>query len=186
MKKSIYHYARSIIMCGLIILISQYSQAQDKVKTTSSNGLTKVEFETPNGKITLHLPNNIYAGDVISGTVITEPIGRKEKQLTKNKEILNGHIIGFADKNSKADEQVTKWLIPKDINDSSLTLTLKDNKGNLIGLTKLIAFPNERKKLFPQMMDIDDFSVPSYISVGQPAMISGHFDGDFYTSQDNN
>ena len=44
------------------------------------NGVVKEEIKLKEGKIIVYLPDDIRAGDVISGTAVAEPTGRNEKE----------------------------------------------------------------------------------------------------------
>ena len=56
-----------------------------------ANGLSTTSFSTPRGKVQVNLPEDIAAGDTISGTVIAEPEGKDRKEQTRNQGELNGH-----------------------------------------------------------------------------------------------
>ena len=61
------------------------------VKTTG--GLTVVTFAVDPGKITVKLPDDVRAGDTISGTVTTEPKGNTAEEEAKSQKELNGYVL---------------------------------------------------------------------------------------------
>ena len=120
-KASLFH--THILLIGFLTLITLNIQAQENIKTNSKNGVAKVEFETPKGKIIITLPAKIHSGDIISGTVIAKPKGKNTKQISKNKKILNGYIIDLNKiKNESSIHEKIKWSIPNTNNKNSLAL----------------------------------------------------------------
>src|SRR5258708_4303432 len=65
--------------------------ANANVKTVG--GLTIVTFPLNPGTITVNLPDDIRAGDTISGVVMPEPKGGTEDERNKNRDVLNGFVI---------------------------------------------------------------------------------------------
>ncbi len=190
MKISSHPVIRLFLLVFIFSCFTFIANAQDKQKTKSSNGLTTVEFDTPNGKVTVTLPEKTHAGDVISGTVIAEPKGKKEKQKIKNKNVLNGYVIDIEDKKkSKEKKKENKvnnskgiWEIPLDIADGIYRLALKDPSGNVLDNIDLPANSIPRNISLPELLNPGDFKVPTYIRPGEIEIIPGMFDGDFSTS----
>ena len=56
----------SLSLCAMAAMAWQ-------ANVTAEGGLTRVEFTSSAGRITVFLPDDLRAGDVISGTVIPEP-----------------------------------------------------------------------------------------------------------------
>lgn len=64
--------------------------------TTASEvggGLNTTVFSTPHGKIRVSLPDDMAAGDTISGTVVAEPAGKDDKERVKNEGELSGYVV---------------------------------------------------------------------------------------------
>src|SRR3954468_10377469 len=62
----------------------------------SVSGMVVSEFKTSSGDITVILPDDIRAGDVITGTVTALPDGKNEKDKKKNMEKLQELAITFS------------------------------------------------------------------------------------------
>lgn len=66
-------------------------------KVTASNevgsGLNTTTFLTPKGKISVNLPEDLAAGDTLSGTVIAEPMGNTPEELANASDELNGYVV---------------------------------------------------------------------------------------------
>ncbi|HVS82388.1 MAG TPA: hypothetical protein VHE60_11705 [Pyrinomonadaceae bacterium] len=69
----------------------QGGAANANVKT--AGGLTVVTFTVEPGKIIVYLPDDMRAGDTISGTVVAEPKGQTPEERAKNMAILSGYVI---------------------------------------------------------------------------------------------
>ena len=64
-----------------------------------SGGLQTITFELESGRVILHLPDDIRAGDSISGTVFTEPKGSTAEERAMAQSSLNNHIVRIGDRN---------------------------------------------------------------------------------------
>ncbi|MBI5857445.1 MAG: hypothetical protein HZB42_07320 [Sphingobacteriales bacterium] len=62
---------------------------------TSQKGLTTAVFPTQHGNVKVYLPDDIRAGDMISGTVIAEPNGNNSRQIDKSLVELKKYTIRF-------------------------------------------------------------------------------------------
>lgn len=156
MKRSLHLFFTSVFL----FFCTTIGHAQEKATTKTSNGLTTVTFETPNGPVTVNLPDNLHAGDIISGTVITEPKGKNEKQKAKNKNVLNGYVVEFADKKESPTKKKLKWKIPEKFIKNILPLVLKDIKGNSIAEIPLPINPEPRSFVPKNILGEPDFNIP--------------------------
>jgi DNA-binding XRE family transcriptional regulator len=66
------------------------------VKTESNGRLWTATFTTPEGGLVLKLPDDLRAGDTVSGTVIANPKGQTEDERAKNLEKLNRYQLMIA------------------------------------------------------------------------------------------
>jgi hypothetical protein len=82
----------------------QGGTARADVKTTG--GLTVVTFITNPGKIKLNLPDDMRAGDTISGTVIAEPNGSTKEERGANQVELNKFGIKLFTRSENEAEEV--------------------------------------------------------------------------------
>ena len=53
-------------------------------QVVTANGLQTVAFDTLNGSVIVNLPDDMMAGDTISGTVVAAPKGQTEEERTQN------------------------------------------------------------------------------------------------------
>ena len=58
-----------------------------------SGGLQIVTFDTAVGTVRVNLPDDMRAGDTISGTVVEEPKGQTTEERAKNQNVLNGLVL---------------------------------------------------------------------------------------------
>ncbi|MFZ0748764.1 MAG: carboxypeptidase regulatory-like domain-containing protein [Pyrinomonadaceae bacterium] len=70
----------------------QTTAGSSAAKVTSSGGLTTITFEPKAGTVRVILPDDIRAGDTISGTVVSEPKGHTPEERAKK----GGELKGLA------------------------------------------------------------------------------------------
>jgi len=114
----------------------------------------KKSFKTPHGTITAILPDDIAAGDVISGTVLYEPGGTNQKKKKDNLEQLIKYNFflesGTPVRANVNNESPLDWIsegnrywgrftvaIPLKENQTSLHLLLKDAENKVVGESRL-------------------------------------------------
>jgi len=59
-------------------------------------GLHSTTFTTPQGVVRVYLPDDLAAGDMISGTVVAEPAGNNEAERARNREVLGRDVVHLA------------------------------------------------------------------------------------------
>ncbi len=154
-----------------------FAQTNKSPNTISENGLTSVVFETSEGVVTTYLPANLHSGDIISGTVITEPNGKNTKQITKNQKILNGYVIEMKDEKTLVDKQKLNWQLPADFTEGMVRLILRDTNGRELGVADLPVNSEPRISMVGLPVIRNDFRIPGLLRSGETEMISGVFDG---------
>jgi hypothetical protein len=71
----------------------QSARNQPTVNVEVANGLRVVTFASARGNIRVNLPDDIRAGDTISGTVVAEPKGSPIKEFVKQTDTLEGQVV---------------------------------------------------------------------------------------------
>ncbi len=138
------------------------------------------KFSTPQGDLMVYFPGDAAAGDRISGTVITKPTGKNEKQLEKNQGRLEGYVVEMKEDPEnktvvKADQ--FRWLIPQAAG-GIINLVLRDSKGASLASAAIPVNPEPVQVNVPSTIKPTDYRLPEIIQSGMPASISGHFNSD--------
>lgn len=98
----------------LVISLPVFSQTSKQTKPSllveTSEGLTMARIVTPQGIVRINFPDDMAAGDTISGTVSTEPAGSNDAEKAQNQSVLSGYVIDLGDGNKvQADKPVFTW-----------------------------------------------------------------------------
>lgn len=117
-------------------LKDQLKRERNFPSLVTANGLHAFRFDAPSGQLTVNLPDDMRAGDTISGTVVAEPKGQTPEARTKNQGELQGYVVSI----SSADSQSPKTP-PVAIFDLSKGLVQPD--GSTI-VTATFAAPKKR------------------------------------------
>jgi len=83
-------------------------QDTPKVSTASRGGLQTVTFDTLEGRVVVNFPDDMMAGDTISGTVIAQPRGQSVEERAKNLAELSGYVIELKPPAGSKQGDVTK------------------------------------------------------------------------------
>lgn len=62
---------------------------KENANVTRENGLTKIDLSLKEGNIEINLPDDMTAGDTISGTVLINPKGKNDSEKQKNLKKIN-------------------------------------------------------------------------------------------------
>ncbi len=173
-----------VLLLAIGLLFASLTSAQQKInsKSTILNGLRKVEFQMPNGKITVNLPSTIVAGDVISGRVVVEPAGTTESKLRKNRGKLNSYAVVISGVESAVGQPLQ---FPTSITKpgKGIDLILKNEDGKEVSRMKVPVVPEIAPVINPDKKGLSNYKLPKIGQIGKPIQVLGRFDGSFSTSQ---
>jgi hypothetical protein len=141
------------------------------VGTNTANGLFVTTFDTPQGKIRVNLPDDMAAGDTISGTVETEPQGKNDAERAQNEGVLNGEVIELEGQKTKVGDKTFKRIIPITLTPEAKTIVLVHN-GQTVATTEIPISATPP----PTPMQ---FTLPTGGQQGRPIEIKGACNGIF-------
>jgi hypothetical protein len=159
-------------------------------KVETAQGLCRVTFDTLPGRVIVNLPDDMRAGDTISGTVFEEPKGQSEDERNRNEKTLNGLVVNFAGERVPVSAKTFKLSIP-----TAVAGNPKPSDFRIIIEPRAPQDPPVRFFQGPQddpfFFDIpaelfyrpapqppQQFAIPSLGQTGRPIVITGPFDGD--------
>lgn len=151
--------------------LAQPSQ-QSLASQSAANGLNTVSFDLAAGKVKVFLPDDMRAGDTISGTVSAEPRGSTDADRAANQGVLNGMVIDLdGEKKIPVSERSFRWSVPI---------------GKLKRQIKIFSGPGSQKPLAALNLALStmsqaapaDFGLPQIGQAGRPMTINGPFDGN--------
>ncbi len=167
---------------------SVFAEGKIPVTTKTTGGLRTMTFDTPEGKIKIYLPDDMAAGDTISGTVIAEPLGTNTEERRKNTDELNGYVVELEveDKEigeTKISEGKLKTVsIPKDLGRGTTKITISDPKGEKVITTDIQIQDSPHPLQYTTPPSSQDFKLPYIGQAGEPVQVQGPFDGSFDTT----
>lgn len=90
---------RTRYIAAYVLILCLLANAQtDRLDgaVSDAEGVRTVSFEMPEGRINLYLPDDMAAGDTISGTVSLEPKGKTQEEKARSQDVLNGMVLEFS------------------------------------------------------------------------------------------
>ena len=150
------------------IAVATIGVSQGLSTKLASPDLHFVSYTLPQGKITLITPNDVLAGDTITGTVVAEPKGKNAAEKEKNEGILQGYVISAGEAKAKPGQALT-FAVP--ILGVKMILDCFDPKGKPVGSQPIPIQP--RNPFIPQ-----NYELPEFVQPGKPIVIEGDFNGD--------
>ena len=140
---------------------------------STQKGLTTAIFNLSSGAIKFHLPKDIRAGDIISGSIEVEPAGKTPKQMDKNLAELKKYTVDLDGQKFPVLNSFNP--VQYKINDNKLqrSLSLVNSNGTNMGQVSIdCAYENKNEGL-PKTCKI-----PSHALTAEPLRITGPFDGN--------
>lgn len=131
----------------------------------------------PEGETTFYLPADFGQGGKITGTVVTKPAGRNEKQKQKNLDLLNDLHFELATVEGEVtadDPSKRKFVLPA-LAAGVATLALRGSDGKVRADASL---PIADTTSAPA----SEIVVPPFAQIGRPLSVAGPFDGDTATT----
>jgi len=155
---------------------------------TTGNGLQIATFDIAAGRITVRLPDDIRAGDTISGTVTAEPKGQTPEERAKNMSTMGDQKIKIATAKKTDGTSDVNVEVPITATPSPFTCKLPPSSGGLgITLTSTggTLSPGPTQTVPIELVSLSLQSVapltvvqlPTIGQTGRPIVITGPFDG---------
>lgn len=113
MKRCIRSFIAFCLLAEMLVIstpvFSQTANKQTKPSflTENTEGLFVARLVTPQGIVRLNLPDDMAAGDTISGTVSVEPGGSSDTEKAQNTSVLTGYVFDLGDGNKVKAGQPT-------------------------------------------------------------------------------
>ncbi len=126
-------------------------------------GLNTTLFSTPRGKIRVNLPDDMAAGDTLSGTVFTEPEGKDQNEQARNQGELSGYVVEMEKQQTSSTGRIFKLAIPTAI--STTYLILRDKKREEIARREI--------SVTRQPPPVEEFDLPTIGQQGRPVEVRG-------------
>ena len=140
----------------------------------SREGLYVTTFATGLGKIRINLPDDMAAGDTISGTVIAEPKGPSDDERSRNRASLEGLVIEIGNQKISTKQPSFSWVVPRTGVSPHYLLRLVEVTGGTISAPLPIqSAPSPRPP-----GTHSGFTIPTIGQAGRPIEIRGPFDGN--------
>lgn len=116
----------------LFVLMVQYACAQSPAEMQTEYGLHRAAFRVPQGTIRVNFPDDLSAGDTISGTVYTEPVGRNQAEQDENSGELSGYVVDLQGVTASPSGRRFVWKVPGMIAGGVSTVVLRDRKNKVV------------------------------------------------------
>lgn len=170
----------ALISISFVLIASQssfapHAAAQNatgyRVDSNSADGLYVTSFTTPQGQIKVNLPDDMAAGDTISGTVVAQPTGKDETERAQNLFKINEYVIELQGQEIPVADKKFSRNIPS-------RLTTKERTIVLLYRGKSVAIAAIPVAAAPQRSPTQ-FTLPTGGQQGRLIQIKGLFDGLF-------
>ncbi|MDQ2856824.1 MAG: CHAT domain-containing tetratricopeptide repeat protein [Acidobacteriota bacterium] len=110
-----------------------------RVDSRCADGLCITTFTTPLGVIKVNLPDDMAAGDTISGTVTPEATGQNDAERAQNLIELKRHVFVVEGQQTLVGAKTFSWTIPRPLNPNSKNISLLQRGQNVVTTTIPIA-----------------------------------------------
>lgn len=158
-----------------------------------SPGLETLSFSTPQGTISVHLPDDASAGDTIAGTVVAEPAGRNEEERATNQAKLAGYVVGLDSVEPDGTPRVSKLAVSTSGSLFRLKLPLPAGTALLAPEITGHLYAGVSEELAQGRVSIGppssgsgaphpaatEYQWPALSQQGHPVQVVGHFDGTY-------
>ncbi len=160
-----------VSMIALSIALAFPAQTQ----LGSSGGLTTATFNTPQGAVRIYLPDDLQAGDRISGTVVAIPAGASPGEREANASTLQGLVVTSPGGDASPNGPQFEWQFPSGVAEGAFELKLAEPSGRTRG-TLTVPYA-------PPGIAAGDFHFPQFTTPGSPVQVFGPFDGQLKNTQ---
>ena len=148
------------------------------VDVESRHNLHTISYNSIQGVVRVHLPDDLAAGDRVSGSVRVEPVGQTESERTANTAVLRGTVIDVGGQRIRAGDPHFTLQVPTAawenipvVFDVQRRRTTSRVPIRHPGAVAMATGPSS------------GFGWPRIVTAGSPTRITGSFDGDAANTQ---
>ena len=142
-------------------------------ETQTFSGLHTVIFRLPEGAIRAVFPDDLAAGDIVSGTILPSPTGTTPASKQTNAGELNGYVLDFEGQKTPVPDKIFRWKVPPTLGGGTAQMVLRNAKGDPVAQSSIPVGVRVRAGGRP------DFDLPTTGTADGVASARGPFDGDF-------
>jgi hypothetical protein len=163
----------------LVLVTGQAAEqsAGAAVEVRTELGLHAAVFNVPQGQIRVNVPDDMAAGDTISGTVFAEPAGTAPVAREQNKSELAGYIVDLEPPATSGAKNRFKLRVPGNV--SRVRVVLRDRKKRVVTQCDFPVRPTQPAAGAPGP---DQFDLPLGGQAGSFLTVRGPFDGEMETT----
>ena len=142
-------------------------------------GLQVASLDTPSGKVHVYLPDDMRAGDRISGAVIAEPRGETTEARADNEGRLKGYVVEVEtrERSTAQREDHLTFMIPS-VTSETVAVILRDRDRKVVSRIEVPVEKVPADRPAPRI-----FETPDVVQTGKPVTVRGPFDGDVATTK---
>ena len=155
--------------CLLIFSIGFFNSSIVQAQKSSAKKYIQEDFHLNEGTLSVFLPSDLRAGDVISGTVVVWPDGNNEKQKNRNAKSLKKYSLVVGGIPIQFEKSST----------NNIHFSGKLTKLNMqVENEKIGSFSSKAIPALPIPQQPVAFGMPTHALTDAPFSISGAFDGE--------
>lgn len=167
----------AVLLSFLLFGLTIASSSED-----AANGVRVVDFEIPEGRVKLFLPDDIAAGDTVSAAIRAYPSGGTQSIKNNNQTILNSFIIETSFFNVPVSAKTVKINVPRNMAGTKMKFTLRNNSMKSLGSASVPINLSSSVRENSGTPSPYDYQCPLVGQAGRLVEIKGPFDGDFATT----
>jgi len=145
-------------------------------ETQTASGLHSVTFRLPEGTIRAVFPDDLAAGDTISGTVLPDPAGTTEVARQSNAGELSGYVVDIEQQKTPVPNKTFRWEVPPALATGTALVILRNGKGDPVAQSPIPVGASVPPGSTP------DFDLPTTGTATGFVSARGPFDGDLRTT----
>jgi hypothetical protein len=177
-----YKHRSTCLYAAVCVLPLTAFAALIPIKTESARGVQTTTFETSAGIVRLNLPNDLAAGDSISGTVYLRARGKEgSAEQHRNEAELKGYVFETGKTKLAMEGRVLHWTVPAALGGGAATFILKNGKGRELASTQVPVLPTPAAT---PVTALNPDALPTLGTAGRTTQITapGIFDGNARTT----
>lgn len=155
---------------------AQNTPAAATADTQTASGLHSVTFHLPEGAIRAVFPDDLAAGDTISGTVLSDPAGTTDAAKQSNAGELNGYVVDIGEQKTPVPARTFRWKAPLTPASGTVLVVLRNPAGDPVAQSSIPVYAPVPAGSQP------DFYLPTTGTADGIVSATGPFDGDFRTT----